>query len=305
MPINAGFEFGKASDEYNKASTTDEKIKALKNMITTAPKHKGAEKLLQQLKRRLAELKNEQIREKKAGKGGGKSAVIKREGAAQIVIIGLPNSGKSTLLSRLSGTDVEIAEYPFTTKEPVVRMVPYENIKIQAIEIPAIYAGFYNSPRGPSLLGIVRQSDLVIVLLDSANAKAELETIKNELKLGNIELGLKKERQGFVNCLPALIIMVKKNNPLEFPDETLIKNSIWKNIKKIRIQTRSKGVLAEKPVILKMSSTVEDLARLIHKDFVKNFKYAKIWGASAKFEGQQVGLAHLLKDNDIVEIYTE
>ena len=52
-------------------------------------------------------------------------------------------------------------------------------------------------------------------------------------------------------------------------------------------------------------ATVEDAARIVHKDFVKNFKYAKVWGPSAKFDGQQVGLDHELKDTDIIEIFTK
>ncbi|MCX6774473.1 MAG: hypothetical protein NTY99_00060, partial [DPANN group archaeon] len=100
MPINAGPEYARAQEEYFKASTTEEKIAGLKKMITTAPKHKGSEKLLQQLKRSLSDLKKAQIKEKKAGKG--KRFAIKKEGAATVVFISVPDSGKSKLFSNLT-----------------------------------------------------------------------------------------------------------------------------------------------------------------------------------------------------------
>jgi small GTP-binding protein len=274
-------------------------------MLTLCPKHKGTEKLQKEIKERIRRLKYKGEKEKKQKKSGF-SLTIKKEGAAQIVIIGLPNSGKSTLLAELSGSKVEIAEYAFTTKEPVVKMIPYENIKLQTIEIPAIYEGFYDSSKGPSLLSLVRQADLVIVLVDKDKAKNELKIIKDELDKASIELGVQnKGRRGFVDTLPSLVIYVAHNKTLEFPAKDLIKKSIWKSLKKIRVQTRTKGKVADKPVILKQGATVEELAKIIHKDFVKKFKYAKIWGKSAKFEGQQVGLNHILKDKDVVEIYTK
>ncbi|MEE3418834.1 MAG: TGS domain-containing protein, partial [Methanosphaera sp.] len=49
-------------------------------------------------------------------------------------------------------------------------------------------------------------------------------------------------------------------------------------------------------------STIEDVAHKLHRDFVKNFKYAKVWGKSVKFPGQKVGLEHVLEDHDIVRI---
>jgi len=163
MPINAGYEYGKAESEFNQAGTVQEKLLALRKMLSVAPKHKGAESLLKQIKEKIAKYKELAEKEKKAKKGSGKTLSIKKEGAATICIIGTVNSGKSTLLKKLTNANVLIAPYPFTTKKPEIGVLDYKGIKLQIVEIPAIAEKFEYSELGPSLLAIIRQSDLLII----------------------------------------------------------------------------------------------------------------------------------------------
>jgi len=95
MPINASPHFEKAQREYEQAQTTEQKITRLKKMMALAPKHKGAENLNAQLKRRLAKLKYAKEKESRSGKSSFKG--IKKEDM-QAVIIGFTNSGKSSSL---------------------------------------------------------------------------------------------------------------------------------------------------------------------------------------------------------------
>jgi ribosome-interacting GTPase 1 len=72
----------------------------------------------------------------------------------------------------------------------------------------------------------------------------------------------------------------------------------------IRVYTKQpNGPRSDKPLILPEGSTVMDAAKAIHRDFVAKFKYARIWGPSAKYPGERVGLTHVLKDGDILEIH--
>lgn len=293
MPTNVTIDYLKAEREYQEATTDKDRLKALRRMLSTAPTHKGAEKMRAHIRKQISKYKELSQKEGKTKKV--KSLSIKKGGAGQIVFVGLPNSGKSTLLSKLSGKDVEIADYEFTTTEPVQRMIPFENIKLQGVEIPAIYAGFYESENGRQLFGIIRNSDLIILILRS---KEELSELKKELKKGNIIINsTRKYHEGFRDYMPSMEITWQNF------DNQKITEKMWKKLNRIRVQTRTGRKVAEKPIILEKGAVVKDVAKKIHKDFVKKFKYAKIWGPSAKFDAQQVGLEHELKDKDIVEIF--
>jgi len=292
MPTNVTFHYLQAEREFHEAETTQQKIKCLKKMLATAPTHKGAERLRADLKGRIARFKYKGEIEKKTSKSGRQTSIPK-EGAAQIVFLGIPNSGKSTLLSKLSGKKVPVAEYEFTTKKPEVRMIPYENVWLQGVEIPAIYAGFADTKHGRQMFSTVRNSDYVVLVLKN---KSDRKLIEKELKLAGLKLGRKKERKGLDQVLPFTEVEWH-----EF-DKDLAKK-FWKAQKKIRVQTRSRGRIAKKPIILPAGATVETAAKIIHKDFLEKFRYTKIWGPSAKFQGQQVGLDHKLKDEDVIEVF--
>lgn len=81
-----------------------------------------------------------------------------------------------------------------------------------------------------------------------------------------------------------------------------LKQAIYDIIDMIRIYLKPQGDEADMsiPLIVKHGNTVGDVCELIHRDFKNNFRYAMIWGKSAKFPGQMVGIDHLLSDGDIV-----
>ncbi|AJF62836.1 MAG: putative GTPase of the OBG/HflX superfamily [archaeon GW2011_AR20] len=276
MPINAGYEYGKAESEFNQAGTVQEKLLALRKMLSVAPKHKGAESLLKQIKEKIAKYKELAEKEKKAKKGSGKTLSIKKEGAATICIIGTVNSGKSTLLKKLTNANVLIAPYPFTTKKPEIGVLDYKGIKLQIVEIPAIAEKFEYSELGPSLLAIIRQSDLLIITFKE---KSELKLIDKEL------YGIDINRVYYYN-------------------QENIKDLIWNNLNLIKVYTKQPGKRADyPPIALKKHSSVKDLAEYVHKDFLRKFDYARIFGNGVKFQGQRVGVNYNLKDEDVVELH--
>lgn len=279
MPTNVTYEYIEAEKEYHKAGATEEKIRALENMLRTCPSHKGCESLRQQLKQRLSKLKA--LQKSRKSKKGSSKAQIKKEGAARVVIIGATNSGKSTLLNKLTNAKALVAEYEFTTKEPEVGTLDYNGIKIQVIEIPAIVENFNRTASGPEFLALVKEADIIILTYKNEQDK---NLVIKELWKNNIELPI-----------------IYYNNE----DVDQIKELIWKNLKLVYVFTKMPGKKPDyPPIALPRNSTIEDLARTIHKDFLAKFKFAKIFGKSAKFEkGQQVGLKHELQDGDVVEIH--
>jgi small GTP-binding protein len=313
MPTNVNVYYIKAEQEYHEAQTTEQKLKALKKMLALCPKHKGTEKLQKEIKERIRKLRYASEKEKRQKKRT--SLAIKKEGAGQIVFLGMPNSGKSYLLSKLSKTEVEIADYPFTTKEAVVRMIPHKNTWMQGIEIPAIYPGFSETQKGKQMLSLVRNADLIVLVLDgSKDVMAQLDLIVMELKRAGIKLVRKgKKYEDFIMSVPGVLICVKKKCAVSYElDDIYFTGSkgrsvidlLWKHLGKIAVQTKTKGKgIAKKPVILEKGATVQEVVKKVHKDFLKKFKYAKIWGPSAVFPGQACGFDHELKDGDVVEIF--
>ncbi len=299
MPVNAGQEYFLAEKKFHEASTTHEKIKALREMIAKAPKHKSSEKLLANLKTRLSKLLSQQEyeRKQKSSKGKASEFTIKKTGACQIAFIGFPNSGKSTLLSKLSKTPVEIQSYAFTTTIPVVRMIPYGSIYLQGIEVPALYKGASKNPEYKKIFSLIRNADFIVVV---CNEPKEYGLIKKELEAEGILLIKTGIRcvENFQTKIPHIKVM--RSN---FDDSNLVKK-LWEKQNLIRILTIVKGQKKDNhPLVLIKGSTVEDAAKKIHKDFVKKFRFAKVWGENVKFQGQQVGLDYRLHDMDKIEIF--
>ncbi|MBW2996358.1 TGS domain-containing protein [Candidatus Woesearchaeota archaeon] len=275
MPTNVTAEYAAAEMEYTKASTTEEKLKALQKMLSTAPTHKGAEKLRQEIKTKISRLKDRQKKEAQQKKGAAGISVPK-EGASQIVLVGMTNSGKSTLLKELTGANVEIADYPYTTVKPEIGMMDYKGVKLQIVEIPAVVEDFDETENGRAYLGIINQTDLVVLLFRNQD---EYKILQKELS----EITAKK------------IIYNEKND---------VKEDIWRNLDIIKVYTKEPGKKPSfPPFAVKKGSKIEDMAKHVHKDFVKKFRFARVWGKSAKHDGQRVGIDHRLKDDDIVELH--
>ncbi len=295
MPVNAGPEYFAAEKRYSEARHVDDKIAALKDMIRYAPKHKGAENLLADLRKRLAKLKREAVVERK--KSHKPKFTIRKEGAAQVCIIGLTNSGKSTLLNVLTNAKAEVAEYPYTTKEPHVGMMLYNDLHFQLIEIPSSF--------DRDSLGFLHSSDLIIILLDATQ-----NTEEQKIKLLNI---LKVNR-----LLHKKVVFAKNKSKVCGLDQSIVcidaqskvgldelKEKIWENLDLIKVYTKSPRKPKDIPALaLEKGSTIEDLAKEIHKDFLRTFKFAKIFN-STKFSGKKVGLEYKLHNNDVVEIHAD
>lgn len=108
-------------------------------MLRTIPEHKGTEHLQTDIKARIKDL-GDQLEGggHKAGGHGGPSLVIRPEGAAQVVLLGPPNGGKSQLHRRLTGSHAQVAPYPFTTQFPEPGMLPLEDIQFQLVDLPPV-----------------------------------------------------------------------------------------------------------------------------------------------------------------------
>lgn len=197
MPINAGYEFENAKKKYENAKTLEAKLAGLQEMYSTVPKHKGTENIRAELSKKIALIRHdiEKAAEQKSKRGSGETLAVKKEGCGQIVLVGFPNSGKSTILKALTNADVQIDSHPFTTLKPEIGMMPYLGTQIQLVEIPAIIEGSSGGKaNGLQLLSLVRTADAAVLVLNGESPQSEFETLLHELKEVGIHLNSHRPR---------------------------------------------------------------------------------------------------------------
>jgi ribosome-interacting GTPase 1 len=183
MPANLPPEYFAAEKQFKQASTPAEKIAALEDLIATVPKHKGTDKLRADLRRRLSQLRKDAIRKKKGGRVD--LYTVPKEGAAQIALVGFPNSGKSSLLASLTNATPVIAEYPISTLMPLPGMMPFEDIQVQLVDLPPIG----NEATDGWVSGILRCADALIIIVDlSDDPDIQAELLLDQLKRWKIHI---------------------------------------------------------------------------------------------------------------------
>jgi ribosome-interacting GTPase 1 len=329
MPANLTPKYQAAEERYRKAETYEEKLDALREMLSVIPKHKGTEKLQADIKRRLSKLQQEQEQRRRSGGRRHDPSHIPREGAGQIALIGPANSGKSSILAALTHAHPEIADYPYTTHAPLPGMMPFEDVQVQLIDTPPLV----HEPFDPLHVNIARNADALLVVLDPLdpeglehaemigrfftrcrivpNGRPVPEEFSISARVMPVHVALNKsdiDPDGEVtallidtlgNDLPEHRISVETGEGIE-----ALRAELFRLLRILRVYAKEPGKQPDmsRPFTVKEGSTVLDLARLIHKDFAENFRFARLWG-SARFDGQPVERDHPLVDGDVVEIH--
>jgi len=301
MPINAHPDYIAAEKRYNECQTDKERLIALEDMIRKAPSHKGAENLRAQLRLRLKKLKEKLETSKKKGKSGKEGI---RKADMQVVLIGLTNTGKSSLLAKLTNAQPKTSEHPYTTSHPEIGTMNYEQTQIQIIDQPSIGNEEFD-------IGIVNTADTLLLVinkfeeineiekyLEKANGKKIIVFNKsdrlNESEKRKLKDRLKSKKYN------AILISTKTNENI---DE--LKEKIFQTFNIARIYLKEPGKSpTNKPLIMKPGATIKDVAEKIKKGLAKDIKETRITGPSGKFPNQRVGLNHSIKDKDIVEFKT-
>jgi hypothetical protein len=248
-------------------------------------------------------------------KGSGRSFNIRKEGAGQICLIGTPNSGKSTLLKKLTGVDVTIRDSPFTTTKPEKGMMNYKGANVQIVELPAIIEGSsQGKAEGNLVFGVLRNADAFVCVLDSARALQELDLLEKEINEEGISWN--KERAAYLNKTSEFSInylndlkekIENKGYKVFLEEEKDLNEKLFRLLNKVLVYTKKPGQkLSEEekkePLIIDKDDDIEKIAKKVHKDLVKNFKFARVYG-SGKFFGQRVSRDYKPKEGDIIEIY--
>jgi len=324
MPANLSPEYHRAEERLRAAKSINEKIDALEEMLRVIPKHKGTDHMQADLKSRIAKLRKEGGR--KAGKGGF-SYIIPREGAGQVALAGPPNSGKSSLVRALTHAAPAVGEYPFTTREPVPGMMPFEDIAFQLIDLPPLSDQHVE----PWVFDLVRYADLVWIVLDGEQAIEGFDEARRVLEARNVGLYPAGTPPRYLTAAvqkPAIVVVTGVDKPgvadaLPVVEELLehrwrvvgasarsgagldaVAGRTFEALGIMRIYTKQPGKPRDgsAPFALPVGATIGDLAERIHKDLLDTMTFARVWGPSA-FDGQAVQKDHVLAEGDVVEIH--
>jgi len=235
------------------------------------------------------------------------SIAVRREGAAQIALVGPPNSGKSSLLQALSNVQIKTGDYAFTTTRPVPALTRIRGVLVQLIEIPGLIEGASEGRGGGrALLGVLRDADAMVLCHDASAPLNALASIRAELAAAGIELPALLAATKADEASPGAIERLRAALPepelvaVSILDEAsldVFRDAVWRLTGLVRIFLRD-----EEPVALHPPATVLDVAHTIHHELAESCRGARVWGPSARFEGQRVGRDHVLADGDTVEI---
>ncbi len=356
------------------------KIKELEDEMRNTQYNKATEHHFGVVKAKIAKLR-ESIEKKQASKKKGEGFSVKKSGDATVVLLGFPSVGKSTLLNVLTGAKSAVAAYEFTTLDVIPGVLLYKHAKIQVLDMPGIIEGASKGKgRGREILSILRNSDLMIIIIDAlhpehynkimreifdagirANQEKPDVTVKRkprgglsigstvpqrldnktvssvlrEMSVNNADVVLRSKIdidqlidviEGNRSYVPAITIIAKadlvsKEELLKLaeqvePDLIIsaekrenieeLKDVIFQKLKLIRIFLKdvNKKADMEEPLIMRKGTKIEDVCNRLHRGFVKRFRYARIWGPSAKFEGQVMKrIDKELLDGDVLEMH--
>ena len=189
MPANLSPEYKAAAEAFRKARDPAERLDLLREMLRVIPKHKGTDHLQADLKRRIKELDEELAGPKKGGARSGPALVVRPEGAAQLALIGPPNSGKSALHARLTGSSARVAPYPFTTQYPEPGMMPVQDVMLQVVDLPPLSSqhpvNWISSP--------LQSADACLLVVDIADPEVAQQVEDVVAQLAARRIGLTRE----------------------------------------------------------------------------------------------------------------
>lgn len=328
MPANLTPQYHDAEERFKAATSHAGKIEALREMLAVIPKHKGTEKLQADLKRRLARLEDEDAAIARSGPRRVDPGHVHREGAGQWVLLGPPNSGKSSILAALTHAHPEIGEYPFTTHAPLPGMTSFEDVPIQLVDTPPVSVDHTE----PYLVSLAHNADGLLLVFDvaaddTADAAKLLFELLSRARVWPRARTLPTDAPSFLMAKPVAVLGNKSDGDdgtfaalaREAIGEDLpffsvsartgdgllsLRELLFRELRKIRVYGKEPGHRPDmdRPFVLPEGATIHDFATHVHKEVAERLKFARIWG-HAKFDGQQVDRHHVLADKDVVELH--
>eukprot|EP00064_Thunnus_orientalis_P016993 superscaffoldBa00003498_g17067 len=298
------------------------KIAEIENEMARTQRNKATAHHLGLLKARLAKLRRELITPKGGSGGGtGEGFDVAKTGDARVGFVGFPSVGKSTLLSNLAGVYSEVAAYEFTTLTTVPGVIRYKGAKIQLLDLPGIIEGAKDGKgRGRQCAQTELDGDTVKSILAEYKIHNADITLRSDATADDL-IDVVEGNRVYIPCIYVLnkidqisieeldiiykvphCVPISAHHRWNFDD---LLERMWDYLQLVRIYTKPKGQLPDytSPVVLPTERTsVEDFCLKIHKNLIKELKYALVWGSSVKHNPQKVGKDHVLEDEDVIQL---
>jgi hypothetical protein len=330
VAANLSPEYRDAQEAYRKARDPKERLDGLREMLRTIPKHKGTEHLQADIKSRIKEL-TEELAAPRKGVGRGPAIAVRPEGAAQIALLGPPNSGKSALHARLTGSHAVVGSYPFATKLPLPGMLPHEDVQFQLVDLPPVTADVME----PWLPNVLQTADGALLVVDLTAPDCVDAALAVVGRLADRHVSLvppgtaRDDEDPFRVVLPAVLVANKCDlledataelwtfrqlSGLDLPALPVSAETghalaslgplLFESLGVLRVYTKAPGRPPDRdrPFTLLRAARVRDVAQLVHRGLAAGLKFARLWGSS-RFEGEQVSADHPVRDGDVVELH--
>lgn len=337
MPANLSPEYKAAEAAYRAAREPRERLEWLREMLRTIPKHKGTDHLQADIKGRIAELTDELTAARRGAARTGPPTVVRPEGAAQIALLGPPNSGKSSLHHALTRSHAAAGPYPFTTQYPQPGMLPFEDVAFQLVDLPPLTA----EHPVPWLANALQPADGAFLVVDLSEPACVEQVLRLHDLLaarrahlraawpGGVAPGPRDDQDPFAVYLPTLLVAAKVDLLADLEGELAVFRELtgltypvlaasattgrgldafgpwlFDALGIVRVYTKVPHRPADlsRPYTLRRGQTVQDIAAMVHKEVAGGLKHARLWSRGGA-EGVQVGRDHRLEDGDVLELH--
>lgn len=338
MPANLNPEYKAAEAAFKRSRDPQERLDNLREMLRVIPKHKGTDHLQADLKTRIKELSADLAGPKKSGARTGPQTFVHPEGAAQVALLGPPNTGKSALHARLTGSHAASEAYAFTTQYPQPGMFDHEDVSFQLVDLPPLspehpipwIANTLQSADGCLFIVDVSRPGCVEQVLGALDLLAERKVRVSSVWPGDDGAEADGDDDDpFTLFLPTVLVASKSDIVDHARDELTVLEELtgldcpvlsvssvsgdglpelgsflFDHLAVVRVYTKKPGEDVDdgRPYTVRRGDTVLDVARLVHRDIAASLKYARLFGGHG-FAGQQVGRDHQVVDGDVLELH--
>ncbi len=306
--IHHDIEFTVLRKKLKNTGNIEEKIALLERLVSLQPRNPRNLALRRRYRDEMETLRLKKASKKRVVMSPYDGIHYKR----QVAIIGVANTGKSTLLNRLAGGDAEVKDSPYTTHKPEVQMMNYHGVSIQAIEVPALFPGDTDTAK----YRFIRNADVVCLCVKTGKDydSAVRQLAENSVLMVNEPLSVEKIKNTSSEDIiekPAVVAGWKPDTEVEnltvvdINDIGSVSKCIFELFNLQSIYLLLNGEVQEKPQVFpaEQEVTVYDFINSLDKRLLKRFKRVKISHNDASIpDVQSAGLEYKLADGDTVEI---